>query len=82
MGPWSLEVNSPFWWLLDDGADEVGREQVEGVNWTRANLASIESQRVRTVSVLARPGTPSSQDVAPGEQADEDAFEHVRSARR
>ena len=36
-----------------------------GVNWMRAKRALIASQRVRTVSVLARPGTPSSRTWPP-----------------
>ena len=35
------------------------------MNWMRANLAWMASQSVRTVSVLARPGTPSSRTWPP-----------------
>ena len=37
----------------------------------------MQSASVRTVSVLARPGHALEQDVAAGEQADEQALDHV-----
>ena len=47
-----------------------------GVNWTRLNDPPRTSARVLIVSVLARPGTPSSRMWPPAQQADEDALEH------
>ena len=47
------------------------------MNWMRANLAWMASQRVRTVSVLASPEHAFEQHVAARQQADQDALDHV-----
>ena len=47
-----------------------------GVNWMRLNVPPRTSARVLIVSVLARPGNALEEEVAAGQQADEDALEH------
>ena len=51
-----------------------------GVNWMRENCACTASHTLLTVSVLARPGHALEQHVAAGEQADQDALDHVALA--
>jgi hypothetical protein len=48
-----------------------------GVNWMRAKSPPTTVANVRTASVLAVPGTPSSRTVALGEQADHQLLDHV-----
>ena len=60
----------------DHGPDQVGRAAGPGVNWMRENEAWMISARVRTASVLARPGHALEQDVAAGEQPDEEPLHH------
>ena len=47
-----------------------------GVNWMREKLASTISASVLTARVLARPGHAFQQDVAAGEQPDEQPLDH------
>jgi len=48
-----------------------------GVNWIRANVPPTTRAKVSTASVLATPGTPLEQHVAPGQQADEHALNEL-----
>ena len=50
---------------------------MSGVNWMRWNFAWIAAASVRSDSVFASPGTPSSKKVAVGEQADEQPVEQI-----
>ena len=48
-----------------------------GVHWMRANPPSIDSATTRAAVVLARPGHALDQDVAAGEQPDQQRFAQV-----
>ena len=51
-----------------------------GVNWMRLKPRCVASASELTSSVLARPGTPSKQGVAAGEDGDQDLFDDVALA--
>ena len=48
-----------------------------GVNWMRLNERLSESASVRTIRVLASPGTPCKQAVPAGEHSDQQLFDHL-----
>ena len=48
-----------------------------GVNWMRLNLRCSASASVETISVLARPGTPTSRPWPAGEERGQDAVHHL-----
>ena len=51
-----------------------------GVNWIRLKLTSRIRAIELTISVLARPGTPTSRHVAAGEDGREDLLDHLALA--
>ena len=80
MGP-SLEVNSPLLLVVDDRADEVGREQVGRELDARELGVDRVAERAHRER-LGEAGDALEQDVPAREQADEDALDHVRAGRR
>ena len=75
MGP-SLEVNSPALLVVDDRADEVGGEEIGGE--LDARELGVEGVAERADGErLGEAGDALDQDVAAGEQADQDALDHV-----
>ena len=76
IGPF-LTVKSPVLLVVDQRADEVGRQQVGRELDALEAVPGSPARSVLTASVLARPGTPSSRTWPFGEQPDEQALDHV-----
>ena len=73
-GPFLTWKSWVFWSKTMVPITSAGRRS--GVNWMRENEALMISASVRTASVLASPGTPSSRMWPPVSMPDEQALDH------
>ena len=73
IGPARNSKSPSRWFQIDEPVTSAGSRS--GVNWTRLKPSPLASANERAVSVFARPGHVLEQDVAVGEQAEQDQLE-------